>query len=142
LVADNQYSALGLMLIATLARVQYLIHPFGKDADDELVIEELDAQNLNSEIEIEMGDLGEVVSREEISKVGVDDEDENEKMQEDTEVEVVAKKPVKRRKVEKVKEEVGKKEENVGVDEKPAKKAKKKRKKGGDAFDDLFAGLL
>lgn len=140
-VADNQYAALGLMLMGTLARVQTVLNELGgnggvdADADggeelegeeNEISIEEKDGEA--REIET---DLGEVMSREAVADIERDDDQ------------------VQLKKLKKSKRKAktdGDEDEVAGVADVegslPAKRPKKKRKKGGDAFDDLFAGLI
>ncbi|CZT46210.1 uncharacterized protein RSE6_06609 [Rhynchosporium secalis] len=134
-IADNQYAALGLMIMATLARVQTLLKSLEKESESESENGDPDlppsaAKGLDAEsVDIARGtDLGEVVSREDV----VD-------MEEDDGVDIKKLKKKKKRR-ERVEDE-GEAESAAGVAATPAKRPKKKRKKG-DAFDDLFAGLI
>lgn len=70
LVADNQYSALGLMLLATLARIRKLIQPLMGDMPDEYKETEKLEHNIET---VQKGDLdlGEIVAR----NSAMDDED-------------------------------------------------------------------
>ena len=125
-VADNQYSALGLMLLGTLASLQRLLAPFRQKVvkEKEAVVLEASKKVSRSTLpgEKDGEDLGERVSRR---------------------VEDVGEKIVRKRQLE---EEVGTKKawpkaERVKEKEKTSKPVKKKKKKG-DAIDDLFSGLL
>jgi ribonuclease MRP protein subunit RMP1 len=72
LVADNQYAALGLFLIGTLARVRSVIRSLGKErVEDEEVEEEEVVKTVLEENELRGGkeeryDFGEVVRREDL----------------------------------------------------------------------------
>ena len=128
LVADNQYAALGLMLLACLARVRKVVAPLRAERH-EIVGDEMMRKDV---VEKSGMDFGEVITREEVlgqHGSGQDEEDQEERLQ-----------PKKSRKKEQYVTMVEEKELLV---EKPAatKRPKKKRKKG-DAFDDLFAGLV
>ena len=124
-MADNQYAALGLMLLATLARVRRLILPLRGE-----VVEEHDTEAYEGAMEgLEQSgmDLGEVVRRDEMQAEEDGDDVGSE-----------------------VKNPRGKKKESRGeeeprskapVDATPTKRPKKKRKKG-DAFDDIFNSLI
>ena len=131
-MADNQYAALGLMLLANLARVMRIIRPLGKSKlSDEIKGGE---QESLSEVPRVEADLGEVIKREEvqveedIKKKKIPDEDEDERAE--------LKKPKKKRSI--IAEESSKLKTAEST---PAKRPKKKRKKG-DAFDDLFDSLI
>ena len=140
-VADNQYAALGLMLMGTLARAQTVLNELGGnggvDADgdggeelegeeNEISIEEKDGEA--REIET---DLGEVMSREAVADIERDDDEVQLKK---------LKKSKRKAKTDGDGDEVAGAANGEGP--LPAKRPKKKRKKGGDAFDDLFAGLI
>jgi len=141
LVADNQYAALGLMLMGTLARVQTVLSELGGsgraaadgDGGEEFEGEEneiLKEENSGGARETE-ADLGEVVSREAVAEIEEDDD------------EVQLKKLKKsKRKAKTDGDRDGEAGAADGEGSLPAKRPKKKRKKGGDAFDDLFAGLI
>ena len=124
LVADNQYAALGLMLLATLARVRKLILPLVGEAeakDDSL-------EGAMEAVKQDRLDLGEVIQRDEILDGAVKDEE----IQGAIEME---KPKDKKRELE----EEPRSRETVGST--PTKRPKKKRKKG-DAFDDIFDSLI
>ncbi|XMA12413.1 hypothetical protein WAI453_005204 [Rhynchosporium graminicola] len=134
-IADNQYAALGLMIMATLARVQTLLKSLDKESESESENGDPDlppsaAKGLDAEsVDIARGtDLGEVVSREDVVDMEEDD---------GVDIKRLKKKKKKRERVE----DEGEAESAAGVAATPAKRPKKKRKKG-DAFDDLFAGLI
>lgn len=136
-VADNQYAALGLMLMGTLARVQSVLKELGRereDGNDEGVGEEKEVSREVKEggdaRETEI-DVGEVVSRK--AFLGTEADDDGIKSQK-------SKKSKKRREGLEWEESTAGAE--PGGDASSAKRPKKKRKKGGDAFDDLFAGLI
>lgn len=126
LVADNQYAALGLMLLATLARVRKLILPLVGEAEskDEGLEDAMEA------VEQSGLDLGEVIPRDEIP--GCFAKVNGEEVQNGTAM----------KKLEKVRgpgnEEPPSK---ASIDSTPTKRPKKKRKKG-DAFDDIFDSLM
>lgn len=127
LVADNQYAPLGLMLLATLARVRRLILPLRGDTEDE------DAEGIQAALEgiEESGlDLGEVIKRDEIFK-----SQEDEKPQAGSEV----KKPKDKKRERKGDEDEAR--SKAPAEPTPTKRPKKKRKKG-DAFDDIFDSLI
>jgi ribonuclease MRP protein subunit RMP1 len=131
-VADNQYAALGLMLLANLARVKRIIRPLGKPKpSDEIKGGE---QESLSEVPRVEADLGEVIKREEIQ---VEEEIEKKIPDEDEDEKVELKKP-KKKKRSMIAEESPKLKTAEST---PAKRPKKKRKKG-DAFDDLFDSLI
>ncbi|KAL2067877.1 hypothetical protein VTL71DRAFT_15975 [Oculimacula yallundae] len=137
LIADNQYASLGLMLMATLARVQTLLKTLGKESESPSQSENGDVNvgpaSLRKEkpeaaedaLEI---DLGEVVSREAILEAEEDDGVESGKLK-------------KKKKKKRRDEEIADSADGDGATSATAKRPKKKRKKG-DAFDDLFAGLI
>jgi ribonuclease MRP protein subunit RMP1 len=123
LVADNQYAALGLMLLATLARVRKLVLPLmGSKAED--VEGAMDIQEHGGL------DLGEVIQRNEI--VGGSAKEDEEDVQAGFEV----KKPKEKRESREQEHHL-----NRPIDSTPTKRPKKKRKKG-DAFDDIFDSLI
>lgn len=123
LVADNQYAALGLMLLATLARVRKLVLPLmGSKAED--VEGAMDIQEHGGL------DLGEVIQRNEI--VGGSAKEDEEDVQAGFEV----KKPKEKRESREQEPHL-----NRPIDSTPTKRPKKKRKKG-DAFDDIFDSLI
>jgi ribonuclease MRP protein subunit RMP1 len=128
LVADNQYAPLGLMLLATLARVRKLILPLRGDTEDN------EAEGIQAALEgIEKSglDLGEVIKRDEIFK----SQEDEEKPQAGSEV----KKPKDKKRERKGDEDEARLK--APADSTPTKRPKKKRKKG-DAFDDIFDSLI
>jgi ribonuclease MRP protein subunit RMP1 len=125
LVADNQYAALGLMLLATLARVRRLILPLRGAVEEEhdgkpyeVAMEGIEQRGL---------DLGEVIQRGEIQAEQDADDIGSE-----------VKKPKGKKRENK---EEGDGRSQAPVDARPTKRPKKKRKKG-DAFDDIFDSLI
>jgi len=125
-VADNQFANLGLMLVGTLARFRRVIQPFSKIKD-----EAEDAEIKLDESLIKQGDLdlGEVVKREDLGRSkDADDEDVH----------------VELGKSKKEKRSAGMQElgHESMAESTPSKPRKKKRKRGGDEFDDLFGSLL
>jgi ribonuclease MRP protein subunit RMP1 len=133
LVADNQYAALGLMLMGCLARVRKVIKPLGRDRDDddELTGEEK-GEGLEKKEEL---DLGEVIKREElhVEEAG----EERNPDEEDGENDAQLRRPKKKKRSVTVEEA----KESTVKDSTTTKRLKKKRKKR-DAFDDLFDGLV
>ncbi|KAK0100979.1 hypothetical protein ONS95_013032 [Cadophora gregata] len=134
-VADNQYAALGLMLMGTLARLQTVMKDLGRerengggDVEEDCEGDEKEIAPLEKDDDARKADLGEVVSREGVLGIEghVDDEMQLK----------VSKKLKRRDKAERGEESA------IGGEAPPAKRPKKKRKKGGDAFDELFAGLI
>lgn len=148
-MADNQYSALGLVLIGALARVKSVLTAILGEEDEEGV--EMGDENpelkmnVNVDCPVDTGvlepvergeaadhgdDLGEVISREKVDEfvLGKTAEGAGE-LNNSTKG-----RPKKRKEKERG---------NAGIGEStPLKPPKKKRKKGGDAFDDLFSSLL
>ncbi len=127
-VADNQYAALGLMLIGTLARVRKVIGPLRREGDGEgrdmIRVEEMDGKEL---------DLGEFIRREElVGKEGGEGEPDVKDVEEGAGL-----------KTSTAKRNAGSTKGNISIteDTKSMKRPKKKRKKG-DVFDDLFEGLV
>jgi ribonuclease MRP protein subunit RMP1 len=131
-VADNQYAAMGLMLMATLARVRKLILPLKKEVEDEKGDSEGVLGGFVGQSEL---DLGEVVRRVEIEGGTWTETGGGEVEDECDGTEVKKPKNKKRR---------GTGEAPVlkgPVDSMSTKRPKKKRKKG-DAFDDIFDSLI
>jgi len=122
-VADNQYAALGLMLLGCLARLKRVVKALGRREKEDERSNEAD-DNVMGQDGL---DLGEVVRREGIEGIGVGAQ---EGLQMDEEDSAGLKK-------------AGKKKRTLATTEtkkstsKPAKKKRKKR----DAFDDLFDRL-
>lgn len=131
LVADNQYAALGLMLVGTLARVRRVVRPLrGKERDEEGSEGRMEGLVVKGGQDAQ--DIGEVVRREELVEgQGPDTADLEE------EDNSALKRPkAKKRSVTAEEAKVSTVEDSI-----PSKRPKKKRKKG-DALDDLFAGLV
>ena len=157
LVADNQYSALGLVLVGCLARVKSVIRQFVEDekidsTDSEAEVEEDVVMELETGENERQDDLGEVVDRREILgnlEGPLDDDEVSGDEQEMLEVQIAPEAIEETQRVTISKQ--GKKKlmgPLVDRDEilrretaTPSKPPKKKRKKG-DAFDDLFSGLI
>ena len=153
LVADNQYSALGLMLLGTLARVKSIL---GRLVEDKGMnggsVESVDPTEVTGEsvqegadAGVEPGDdFGEVVKREEILGDAEDGLRKLEKKGEFEEAKEEVSQAVKEKRV-RMKKRMGPwidRDERVEKEEStPSKPSKKKRKKG-DAFDDLFDSLI
>jgi ribonuclease MRP protein subunit RMP1 len=139
LVADNQYAALGLLLIGILARLRSVLKVLGKELGIEIEMEEIESPALVEEKEVKApqndvgDDFGEVVSR-----TAATVEEDNVLGEDDQEIPVVRKKKEGKKKRKEVEEAQKGKEV---MDSTPSKRPKKKRKKG-DAFDDLFSGLV
>ena len=130
-VADNQYATLGLMLMGTLARVQSVIRPLGKEVEEIGEVDE-EIEILEEKGDADDGaDLGEVITREEVELVAKVEKDKD--VGED---EIKLKTTKKKRKIGVVDSSAKK-----TIEATPSKRPKKKRKKG-DAFDDLFDTLL
>jgi ribonuclease MRP protein subunit RMP1 len=131
LVADNQYAALGLMLLGILARVKRVIEPLRGERDE--VMEEVrNEEGLKGD---EVLDFGEVIQREEILDLGRVNEDRP--AEEDEENDAASSNSKKKKRSMTTEEAIA----PVAEDSNIIKQLKKKRKKG-DAFDDLFAGLV
>lgn len=128
-VADNQYAVLGLMLIATLARVKSVLSPFGnvnEGINEKEIVEESMAEN--SEKQVAGDDFGEVVKRDENAIPAEADE-------QDEEI------GFRFRKSKKQKAGARASSLEVEVGSTYKQRMKKKRKKA-DAFDDLFDSLI
>ncbi|KAL3425652.1 hypothetical protein PVAG01_02443 [Phlyctema vagabunda] len=121
-VANNQYSALGLMLLANLARVARLVKGLRR-VEERVEVEAEGHESPSREFEVKE-DLGVKIERKTESQVGEDDE-------------VMAKRQKEK------KRPLSDQDEEDATRELPAKKVKKKKKKkGGDIFDDLFDSLM
>jgi ribonuclease MRP protein subunit RMP1 len=157
LVADNQYSALGLVLVGCLARVKSAIRQLVEDEKVEGVDLEAEVER-DVVMELETGenerqdDLGEVVDRREIfadleGLLDVDElaGDELEMLEEqiapeateETQRVAISKQGKKKRTGPLMDRDESLRRETAT----PSKPPKKKRKKG-DAFDDLFSSLI
>ncbi|KAF4634613.1 hypothetical protein G7Y89_g3506 [Cudoniella acicularis] len=141
-VADNQYAALGLMLVGSLARFRSVLNIIGREVDieEDDLEEELDEPALQPEELEAKVDVGEVIERTAFEdlhfggKVRGKEEDGN--VEDDKEVtprKSLQKEKKKRKQVIEAKE--------AKAEPTPTKRPKKKRKKG-DAFDDLFDSLM
>jgi ribonuclease MRP protein subunit RMP1 len=151
LVADNQYSALGLVLLGCLARVKSVIRQFVEDekiegTDSEAEVEGDVVMELVT-VEIErQDDLGEVVDRREILgnlEGPLDDVEVPGDEQEMPEEQIAPEATEEAQRVTISKQ--GKKKRMgplVGKDESLTRKPPKKKRKKGDAFDDLFSSLI
>jgi ribonuclease MRP protein subunit RMP1 len=138
LVADNQYAALGLVLMGALASVKRAIRPLGREkVNIEGSSDGPNEQKILQDSEV-VTDLGEVVKREEIEKF-VETSSGARRDEEGGEGRLEVKKAKKKRKIEGRKEQ--KISEEASKEVNTAKRPKKKRKKG-DAFDDLFSSLV
>jgi len=132
LVADNQYAALGLMLVGTLARARRVIEPL-RGEREVLVEEGRIEESLKGN---EVLDLGEVIKREDI--VGSDLRNESRPAEEDEGDDAAQSRKSKKKKRSMTME----KPESPLTEDLTVTKRHKKRRKKGDAFDDLFAGLV
>ncbi|PBP17443.1 putative Ribonuclease MRP protein subunit RMP1 [Diplocarpon rosae] len=128
-VADGQYAALGLFLVATLASVQTVMRRLVRSevGSAKLLDEEYapkSARDLGANLtEV---DLGEAVTREDVMNAD----------------NVVTPEPGKEKKKKRWKEPMVDIGDEYELETPPKKRAKTKRKKGGDAFDIMFAGLI
>ena len=145
LVADNQYSALGLVLLGCLARV--------KSALAQLVDEEEDAvSEVGKEVFVEVegaevpsDDFGEIVKREAVLAGLEDDEGEEDERKKRSTIEetpqLTMSNSAQLESEQPGSPSVDKSSEQDMVVHAP--RPRKKRKKGkGDAFDDLFSSLI
>ncbi|CAG8975858.1 hypothetical protein HYALB_00010254 [Hymenoscyphus albidus] len=177
LTADNQFAALGLMLLGSLARFQTVIKQVANEIDlaldlDLEIPETNHAQEGISDLGLLQGkevvgvdDVGEVVSREAFGPLGLEGGDEGDDVEGEEDRELLRRKVVKEKKRKEVvgvedvdgegndevsnlkkkkKKGIESGEESVGVVGESTMKAKKpkKKKRKGDAFDDLFGGLI
>jgi len=137
LVADNQYAAMGLFLLGTLARVRTLIRPLGRerDGDEEVEVGKEVVKEEGGGKEEERYDFGEVVRREDLRELSEDvdvDGRRNSEVkdtkkrkslvtgEEDVEVQI----PTKRVKKAGIERTRGEDDVEIGVDLKPSKKTK------------------
>ncbi|TGO09235.1 hypothetical protein BTUL_0174g00180 [Botrytis tulipae] len=140
LVANNQYATLGLMLMGCLARLYKVLGALRvftaeEIADQAGVVKETPQLN---EAEIEE-DMGEKIVRD----VPVSEMEDSQKVErkEEDDTDIQKAKPKKRKQDGEVVEP--KTSKLASSDSTLAKPPKKKRKKkGGDAIEDLFAGLI
>lgn len=123
--------------MGTLAKTQSVIKgwrmEFGGSRDEKLELSVKDGPSGEKELGIGEIDLGEVVMRETVKGVAM-------AMDEGSDEAVEGKRGKKKKTRESAREEEGGKE--IESEAAPAKRPKKKRKKRGDAFDDMFAGLI
>ncbi|TGO72555.1 hypothetical protein BELL_0441g00020 [Botrytis elliptica] len=140
LVANNQYATLGLMLMGCLARFYKVLGALRVLTAEEIaeqagVVKETPQLN-----ESEIGeDMGEKIVRD-VPVSEVEDSQRVERKEED-ETDIQKAKPKKRKQDGEAVE--AKTSKLTSSDSTPAKPPKKKRKKkGGDAIEDLFAGLI
>lgn len=150
MVADNQYSALGLLLIGCLARIQKAIKPLKRVEEVEEAVE----QEYLIPHKVDEIDLGEKISRDHVHEVvhaepkDVSDCRDDGRTREtnmgtdmDRQEEEVTKLPKREKKGKHGAMEDDQAKKTSSIDSSLTKRPKKKRKKG-DAFDDLFAGLM
>lgn len=125
--------------MGTLARVKRVIRPLGRPRN-EIVRDDEDGAGEEAAKDFvgmdAVADLGEVVKRDELGSV-VKREVVEARNEEDGEGSAVIKKAVKKRKADEINIKEAAPEQTP-----PVQKPKKKRKKGGDAFDDLFSSLI
>ncbi|KAF7886704.1 uncharacterized protein EAF02_003351 [Botrytis sinoallii] len=140
LVANNQYATLGLMLMGCLARFYKVLGALRVFTAEEIaeqagVVKETPQLN-----EAEIGeDMGEKIVRD----IPVSEMEDSQKVErkEGDDTDIQKAKPKKRKQDGEVVE--AKTSKLTSSDSTPAKPPKKKRKKkGGDAIEDLFAGLI
>jgi ribonuclease MRP protein subunit RMP1 len=144
LVADNQYAAMGLFLLGTLARVRTLISPMGRErvGDEDIEVgEEVGKKVVEEEGDgkEERYDFGEVVRREDLRELSEDmdvdgqrdsevkDTKKRESLvtgEEDVEVQIPTKR-VKKDELAGIERSRGEDDGEIGVDLKPSKKAKR-----------------
>ncbi|THV51397.1 hypothetical protein BGAL_0112g00180 [Botrytis galanthina] len=140
LVANNQYATLGLMLMGCLARLFKVLGALRVLTAEEIaeqagVVKETPQLN-----EVEIGeDMGEKIVRDVPVSEAEDSQKVERKEEDDTDIQKA--KPKKRKQDGEVVEP--KTSKLASSDSTLAKPPKKKRKnKGGDAIEDLFAGLI
>lgn len=145
LTADGQYASVGLTLLACLAKAKSVVRPFSN-------VQEGEQKDVVAEVRVEAvpsggeDDLGEIIKRETLveaaevkkpkkpimieNEIDIDEEDITSRSQQD-------------RKNKKRKNPVEESTHSISTPDSTAiKKAKKKKRKQGDAFDDLFSSLL
>lgn len=133
-VADNQYANLGLMLTGTLARIQKILKMLVKENENGIDIEE--SHLVGDSIGNESLDFGVVLSREEAEKIAAGLNAKVDEAPDDQES--VQSKNLKKRKSG-IAEGMSRHKGSESTLLKPTKK--KRKKKGGDEFDDLFSSL-
>ncbi|KAG0648282.1 RNA-processing rmp1 [Hyphodiscus hymeniophilus] len=132
LVADNQYAALGLMLIGTLARARKIIGPLR----GQVMAGEREGEKIGDrivEVERQHQDLGEVIRREDV----VSDERPDILDQHGPDGAAGPKRLESRKRSVAAAET-----KSTAAAESISMKGPKRKRKKGDAFDDLFAGLV
>ncbi|KAF5871106.1 uncharacterized protein Bfra_007619 [Botrytis fragariae] len=140
LVANNQYATLGLMLMGCLARLYKVLGALRVSTAEEIAEQAEVVKETPQLNEAEIGeDMGEKIVRD-VPDLDVEDSQKVERTEED-DTDVKKAKPKKRKQDGEV--VVPKTSKLASSDSIPAKPPKKKRKKkGGDAIEDLFAGLI
>lgn len=140
LVANNQYATLGLMLMGCLARLYKVLGALRVLTAEEIAEQQGVVKETPQLNEVEIGeDMGEKIVRD-VPVSEVEDCQKVERKEED-DTDIRKAKPKKRKQDSEVAEP--KTTKLASSDSTPAKPPKKKRKKkGGDAIEDLFAGLI
>lgn len=129
-VADNQYAPLGLMLMATLAKVKKVVEPFREE------VHATEAVSVKGEGKIQGVDFGERVAREELEdRLGVGTIDKKSTGTDIEEADADLIQPGRKR------SKLAEKSQKYVEGSPPTKRSKKRRKKG-DTFDALFDGLI
>lgn len=157
LVADNQYSALGLVLLGCLARVKSAIRQFVDDEKIEGVDPEPEVEG-DVVMELETGenerqdDLGEVVDRREIlgnlegplddDEVSGDEPEKLEKLADPEATKEIQRVTVSKQGKKKPTGPLMDRDESLTRETATPSKPPKKKRKKGDAFDDLFSSLI
>ncbi|ROW12273.1 hypothetical protein VMCG_00514 [Cytospora schulzeri] len=161
--ADRQFAQLGLALIGVLAQVEAAITPFVEAEPDTATDDELDpprvahTAGVKGDVSVALGtldpppglgdDLGVAISREELDDDDVPSKDETSlpppgPSSRKGEKKGTLPKPEEKSKAEGGQSRKGKGTEPLRAGTKDGKKVKKKKRKGGDEFDDLFSSLL
>ncbi|KAF7926364.1 uncharacterized protein EAE98_006659 [Botrytis deweyae] len=140
LVANNQYATLGLMLMGCLARFYKVLGALRVLTAEEIAEQAGIVKETPQLNEAEIGeDMGEKIVRD----VPVSEMEDSQRVErkEENDTDIQKAKPKKRKQDGEVVE--AKTSKLASSDSTPAKPPKKKRKKkGGDAIEDLFAGLI
>ncbi|TVY20154.1 Ribonuclease MRP protein subunit rmp1 [Lachnellula arida] len=144
LVADNQYAALGLLLLGVLARLRTVLEMLGEELGIELEVDGIEEPGLGGRVEEVVlkepeADFGEAVSRSAVEE-GVGGNFSVQDLDGDQVAETtlrITKEEKKRRKRHVEEVQSG----NEVVDSTSSKRRKKMRKRG-DAFDDIFSSLV
>ena len=137
LVADSQYAVLGLMLMGMLARVKTVIRPLRGEieADDG----SFPGRSLDAPEGKEVHDFGEAIRREEFHDMEAKDSENKDERDGDNDLRVAMTSTKSKKEKQSTALKAGK--ESLVEDSIIWKQPKKKRE-NGDAFDDLFAGLI